>query len=257
MHAPTSWRSESIWSTRCRPRRSKDPWLSSTRRRLSHTLHNDARTSAIRPGPSQGTAVAVGAGESRDVKNECSCVAQLERFWFKTKWLRTRFLAATSDVFIFRCQCLVWSPGVLGFFCFPWPCCFVNTFLHKRRVLKAILTCLVDSSMAVMGVGSCTEQTQMFSHHRRHTADGLTNHKLLLTLNSPSRTLKTVISSSTTSSRSCQLSLGIVTTFSTVPISAEKHIYIYGVFIYIQFSFRTIWNRSVASASVEGPSILI
>lgn len=60
MRAPTSWRWESIWSTRCRPRRSRGPWPGSTRRKLSHTPRNGVRTSARRPGPSRGTAVAVG-----------------------------------------------------------------------------------------------------------------------------------------------------------------------------------------------------
>lgn len=49
----------------------------------------------------------------------------------------------------------------------------------------------------------------------------------LAILNIEEHTLKTVISSSTTSSRSCQLSLGMVTTFSTVPISVHTYIYIY------------------------------
>lgn len=67
--APTFWQWESIWSTRCRPRRNKGPWQGSTRHKLSHIPHNGVKTSVRRPGPSQGTAVAVGAREkSEEVK---------------------------------------------------------------------------------------------------------------------------------------------------------------------------------------------
>lgn len=67
----TSWLLESISSTRPRPKRSKDLWPGSTRRRPSRTPHNGVKTSAIHPGLSQGTAVAVKKNkEKRSLLNQ-------------------------------------------------------------------------------------------------------------------------------------------------------------------------------------------
>ena len=91
-------------------------------------------------------------------------------------------------------------------------------------MFDGIITCFVESSIAVMAVGSWRQRTTKEEEGvitTQRTATPVRRDGGLTGAGSRGRpTLNTVISSSNTSSRSCQEPLGTDTTFITVPMSA-------------------------------------